>query len=378
MMKAAKSNGNGGHKETTPVKTTDTNNDSSQVTCKLTVNMYPDSREEKWNNRSLSKVDEIEASPRSEESLKIVTTSPLVIMLNGKQYDFGNAIVNQVLDESGHVIMKFNGNVMTEYGQNSKKVYEGGFAGDVKTGFMRNGTGMEYDGREVLKRICTYENGKVKRVVQEFSGDIMTEYNENGKKIYEGGYKEVAETGFIRNGNGKEMDENGNVVKRGVWVNGRSESTIAKSMNSLNTRPGEIEELRIDSNSQRDTTCLLLSAECSSLKRIEIGDDCFTRVTKVSIDGLKELETIVIGKSCFTHAKSRKDVIKISTTNGDFQITNCPKLVSISIGNYSFSGYDSLVLDNLPSLQTIDISGYCFYRAPKFSLTGCISSSLSL
>ena len=81
------------------------------------------------------------------------------------------------------------------------------------------------------------------------------------------------------------------------------------------------------------------------------------------------MESIVIGENCFTLDKHKKDVMSTPDASGDVRIANCPKLVSISIGNYSFSSFASFVLEELPSLQTIDMGGYCFYRAPVFSLT---------
>ena len=59
-------------------------------------------------------------------------------------------------------------------------------------------------------------------------------------------------------------------------------------------------------------------------------------------------------------------------SDGDYRIVNCPKLKSIQIGYASFSDYHSFELNDLPSLDSIDIGMYCFYWAPLFSLTGLI------
>lgn len=345
--------------QATPVMTASSDGDPSRVRYQLTVNVRPNSG-----------MDKTQASLRWEDSLIVVTTSPLVIMINGKQYDFGNPKVQKVLDESGHVTMKFNGSVMTEYGTNDKTVYQGGFAGNMETGFVRNGRGVDCDDQGCLKRISYYENGQFIRAIQEFNGRIMTEYNENGKKIYEGEYKGDTKNGFIRHGQGTEMDEDGNVIRSGVWIDGRSSKQIARSVDSLNANPGEIEELILDSNSHYNSSSLLFSAVCSSLKRIVMGDNCFVDAEVFSIDGLAELESIVVGSCCFTSAKVKTDVSFTKDANGDLMVKNCPRLLSISIGNFSFSAYRSFVLKELPSLQTLEMGGYCFYRAPKFSLIG--------
>ena len=96
-----------------------------------------------------------------------------------------------------------------------------------------------------------------------------------------------------------------------------------------------------------------------------IREGCFRKVREFELDGLSELESVVIGENSFRiDDKERND--------GSYRIVNCPKLKSIQIGQYSFNDYHSFELNNLPSLQTIDIGGYCFSYAPSFSLTSLI------
>ena len=101
------------------------------------------------------------------------------------------------------------------------------------------------------------------------------------------------------------------------------------------------------------------------LKTIVIGDDCFGKVRTLKLNGLNELESVVIGQRSF-----RIDIYE--RNDGSYRIVNCPKLQSIQIGEYSFRDYHSFELNNLPSLQSIDIGERCFYWAPSFSLTGLI------
>ena len=102
------------------------------------------------------------------------------------------------------------------------------------------------------------------------------------------------------------------------------------------------------------------------LKRIVIGDNCFGKVKVFELDGLNELESVVIGQHSFMIASYYK------RNDYSYRIVNCPKLKSIQIGQYSFNDYHSFELNNLPSLQFIDIGVRCFYYAPLFSLTGLI------
>ena len=101
------------------------------------------------------------------------------------------------------------------------------------------------------------------------------------------------------------------------------------------------------------------------LKSIVIGDRCFGKVRVFELDGLSELESVVIGRESFR-------ISYYERIDGSYRIVNCPKLKSIQIGYYSFSDYHSFELNNLPSLQSIYIGRECFYWTPSFSLTGLI------
>ena len=101
------------------------------------------------------------------------------------------------------------------------------------------------------------------------------------------------------------------------------------------------------------------------LKSIVIGDNCFGKVRVFDLDGLSELESVVIGKKSFRFGYDER-------SDGSYRIVNCPKLKSIQIGYESFSDYHSFELNNLPSLQSIVIGHGCFHMAPSFSLTGLI------
>ena len=135
---------------------------------------------------------------------------------------------------------------------------------------------------------------------------------------------------------------------------------------SLTSNPLAIVELKIGNNSYNysSVTKLILSGWIR-LKRIVIGDKCFGEVRVFELDGLRELESVVIGKESFnTSDRGRSD--------GTCRIVNCPKLIFVQTGFQSFSDYHSFEMSNLPSLQSIDIGSDCFFWAPSFSLTGLI------
>ena len=83
------------------------------------------------------------------------------------------------------VVREWKGDVMMEFDEREVRVYEGGFVGDMNRGYKREGEG--------------------------------TEYRKDGKRVlYIGGWKNG-----LREGMGKEYDENGEVLIDAEWINGR-------------------------------------------------------------------------------------------------------------------------------------------------------------
>ena len=88
----------------------------------------------------------------------------------------------------------------------------------------------------------------------------------------------------------------------------------------------------------------------SKLKRLEIGNDCFTYVEEVKIIGMKELESVVIKGKCF----ARYEICE-SNPNHHFYLKNCPKLKSLKIGSLSFADYTVCEIENVNALEVIEM-----------------------
>ena len=123
--------------------------------------------------------------------------------------------------------------------------------------------------------------------------------------------------------------------------------------------------IKIPNESFNEVKSFLLPSFLYSLKRIVIGDECFRSVRLFELDGLRELESVEIGKKRFRISESER-------SDGSCRIVNCPKLKSIQIGDRSFDDYHSMIMSPLPLLQSIDFGWQCFYFAPSFSLIGMI------
>ena len=192
------------------------------------------------------------------------------------------------------VIARFNGGVMTEFDKNEMRAYEGGFKGSIENGFVREGIGKEFvNGSRVAVYSGDWKNGKRDGLGTEYKGY---------KPVYRGGWKKGK-----RDGEGKKMDEEGRVVKSGKWVDGEYQMIVIPS--SLTSNPLNIEKLKIGDNgyNNNNVTKLKLSG-LVQLKWIVIGDKCFGKVRVFELNELNELESVVIGEKSFTHAKEDDDI----------------------------------------------------------------------
>ena len=206
-------------------------------------------------------------------------------------------------------------------------------------------------------------------------------YDEEGKKEYEGfmvngvknckGIEYYSDIGKVeykgsfcddkRFGRGVLYDRNGMIEYNGLWKNDEPYSPHSNG----STIDNHTETVTIGDGLFNNREPFVPSFYLHSPKRITIGDGCFGKVRVFELDGLCELESVVIGQDSFRIGSSKRN-------DGSYRIVNCPKLKSIQIGYESFRDYHSFELNNLPSLQSIVLSNGCFRYAPSFSLTGLI------
>ena len=87
------------------------------------------------------------------------------------------------------------------------------------------------------------------------------------------------------------------------------------------------------------------------LRELRVGDECFENVNEVKLMGLKKLEKVVIGKNCFTRYKNGSGL----NPNRRFSLMDCEMLTELKIGCYSFSDYYMCKIENVPSLEVIEM-----------------------
>ena len=128
-----------------------------------------------------------------------------------------------------------------------------------------------------------------------------------------------------------------------------------------------VEVMIVDNNACNDKcfTALALSV-FSNLKVFEVGDYSFAFVDEVKLIGLNQLERVVIGENSFTKKKN-SDYPEYNPSR-HFYLKNCERLRELKMGRYSFSDYSVCEIENVPSLEVIEMGelngdGCNFYHA---------------
>ena len=271
-------------------------------------------------------------------------------------------------------------------------VYRGGFD-DVES-MKREGRGMEFDEKSGrVLRYGVWKNDELFHINQECEDEeVMIEYEAEEEKenvsvlnrhpVYEGGYVfDEEKREVLRNGYGCEIDVNtGIAVREGTWERGVLKESVELFDGWYVKLEGndpfdwglKVEDLRVEihnlnewKNVNKRVKELVIPPNCCNeaewsvfdvselkwLKSIKIGDDCFENVKEVKLIGMKELESVVIGKNCFTKKKNSYG----NDPNRHFYLKNCERVRELKMGRCSFSDYSVCEIENVPSLEVIEM-----------------------
>ena len=271
---------------------------------------------------------------------------------NGMCYEFeGGKVKRKSLYRDGLLsctLMEVNGDTMTEYDTDGKRVYEGGYIYDGKKGLLRNGKGTEYTDDSALY-VGFFFKG-------ERSGDGTL--FDGFAPVYIGGWKNGK-----RYGRGKEMDSDRKVLKDGMWIDDVfvTDDFVKKLKIKVDTVEYTVKNKK---NNDANIQSFFIPSTFQ-LKKIEIGKMCFRNVTRFVIDGLNELKSMKIGKNSFTTGNGKLITVQ---EGSQFCIMNCPKLREIDLGDESFSSCIGFQVKNLPSLETFRTGNWCFFFESTFEL----------
>ena len=121
-------------------------------------------------------------------------------------------------------------------------------------------------------------------------------------------------------------------------------------MDELNALDSTVKSIIVDGCNDRSFTVLNL-ARFVDLKVFEVGDYCFEYVKEVKMIGLDQLERVVIGMNSFTRKKNSYG----NDPNRHFYLKNCERVRELKMGRYSFSDYSVCEIENVPSLEVIEM-----------------------
>ena len=101
-----------------------------------------------------------------------------------------------------------------------------------------------------------------------------------------------------------------------------------------------------------------------NLKNVSIGYGCFENQNVLNLTGLHSLERVMIGMNSFTKRKNSFGY----NANRKLYVKNCDALKELKIGRYSFSDYSVIEIENVNSLELIEmgdmsIESYNFFYA---------------
>ena len=167
-------------------------------------------------------------------------------------------------------------------------------------------------------------------------------------------------------GRGMQYDRNGKTVFEGEWMNDDNQIEKRVVLNEENQfLHSHIEELIVENNSCNGPEWAALDLSfISHLRLLEVGDECFKYVDEVKLIGLSKLERVLIGMKSFTKRKNDD----CNDPNCHFYLKNCERLRELKMGRYSFNDYSVCEIENVPSLEVIEMGklneeSYNFYCA---------------
>ena len=137
-------------------------------------------------------------------------------------------------------------------------------------------------------------------------------------------------------------------------MNAMEKSVIVKSIRDWNTANCNTGVIVIASNCCNAGALHMIDlSRFMNLRELKVGDDCFGNVDEVRLIGLSQLERVVIGQNCFTECKNDRPTAVNAKSH--FYLRNCQKLMELKLGRYSFADYSECAIENVPSLEVIEM-----------------------
>ena len=267
----------------------------------------------------------------------IAVASSALVELNRERVTEVNVQAKQLLKVNGEEVSGIEHNVVLNLSDDGER-----WEGDVLNN-QPYGWGVLYDSENRM----VYEGFRIGEVIVCYGRSY---YPDVGVIEYEGMIYEGK-----RWGRGSQYDKRGVVTRYGEWVNNEPAEmamTITKENPLLFTC---VEELVVSDECCNgmewrvfDITCIV------HLRELKVGDECFRNTEELKLIGHNELERVVIGMNSFTTEGYNHDKDGMNPKR-HFYLMDCRHVRELKIGRYSFSDYSSFVIENVPSLEVIEM-----------------------
>ena len=133
----------------------------------------------------------------------------------------------------------------------------------------------------------------------------------------------------------------------------RKKPVTVSSVGDLENVSAGVGVLVVDSGCCNDSGLRELDfSRFSNLREVRVGNECFMYVDEVKLSGLSKLESVVIGKNSFAKIKIVRPEYN---PNRHFYLKDCERLRELKMGCWSFSDYSVCEIDNVPSLEVIEM-----------------------
>ena len=115
--------------------------------------------------------------------------------------------------------------------------------------------------------------------------------------------------------------------------------------------PLNVEVITVGNNKCTGTNDRIDLSKYVNLKNVSIGNECFFHQDVLNLTGLHSLERVMIGEKSFTENPNSFG----NNANRKLYVKNCDALKELKIGNYSFSDYSVIEIENVNSLELIEM-----------------------
>ena len=115
--------------------------------------------------------------------------------------------------------------------------------------------------------------------------------------------------------------------------------------------PLNVEVITVGNNKCNEENDQIDLSKYVNLKNVSIGNECFPYQDVLNLTGLHSLERVMIGENSFTKNQNGYG----NDANRKLYVKNCDALKELKIGRFSFSDYSVIEIENVNSLELIEI-----------------------